>query len=375
MSFSIVTHRNHCRAVSAAEIQSAEPTGPCLTIRMPPADPAVLQGIVLKPDLSMVRSAGHSPAFPGGFLARLDGGTLIPPYSQLADGSTVLWDSWYQWGGQEAIDRHRQAIETHFKQPRRSVSVPGSHIALARDCDLNWGHWLIEIVPSLALAEGLPALADAKVVVPAGLSPTQRELLSAVGVSEDRLLLYPPDQGVYEFERLYWPSSSFHLGMMSPHVPVWLKSKLFQAYGIPDRSTRRRLYVSRQDAPRARIRNEDELIARLIPEGYEIVVPSQLSLAEQVALFASADVVMGPHGAGLTSTIFCQPDTLLISLNERDGWFMSFSAWCGFVYGATELNGIDFDPVTEDGAVNIDHVLHFADWMIRTRDAERRSGA
>ena len=327
----------------------------------------------MKPDASLVGWSGDSSSFPAGFLVRLDKGALIPPYSLLVDGSTVVRDPWYQWGGQEAADRHFRTMVDYFSRPRRSEFVPGSHIALARDCDLNWGHWLIEIVPSLSLTEDLPALSDAKIVVPAGLSPTQRQLLAAVGVSEHRLVSYPPADGVYEFERLYWPSSSFHTGTLSPHVPVWLKNKLFQAYGTPDRRTRgRRLYVSRQDAPRARLRNEDELIARLIQEGYEIIVPSRLSLAEQVALFASADVVMGPHGAGLCSSIFCEPDTLLISLNERDGWFMSFSAWCNFFYGATERSGIDFDPVTEDESIRVDHVLRFADWMIKTRDAERR---
>jgi capsular polysaccharide biosynthesis protein len=39
-----------------------------------------------------------------------------------------------------------------------------------------------------------------------------------------------------------------------------------------------------------------------------------MSYEEQVAIFANADVILAPHGAGLTNLTFCKPSTKVIEI-------------------------------------------------------------
>jgi capsular polysaccharide biosynthesis protein len=43
-----------------------------------------------------------------------------------------------------------------------------------------------------------------------------------------------------------------------------------------------------------------------------------MSVAEQISLFAAAEVVIGAHGAALTNTVFCSPGTKVIEIFAPD---------------------------------------------------------
>lgn len=66
----------------------------------------------------------------------------------------------------------------------------------------------------------------------------------------------------------------------------------------------RRIYVSRADAHKRRVVNEEAVMAELEDRGFERYVLSELSFREQVELFANAGTVVAPHGAGLVNTLF-----------------------------------------------------------------------
>ena len=48
--------------------------------------------------------------------------------------------------------------------------------------------------------------------------------------------------------------------------------------------------------------------------GFEIVCPEELSLEEQVALFAGTGLVIGEYGSGLHNTLFSPPRTIVGSV-------------------------------------------------------------
>ena len=58
--------------------------------------------------------------------------------------------------------------------------------------------------------------------------------------------------------------------------------------------------------------NEPEIVDTLKQYGFESVALETLSLLEQIALMANAEVVIAPHGAGLTNIVFCDPGTKII---------------------------------------------------------------
>ena len=48
--------------------------------------------------------------------------------------------------------------------------------------------------------------------------------------------------------------------------------------------------------------------------GFECVTLSNMRVQEQIRLFKEAQIVVGPHGGGLTNIVFCRPGTQIIEL-------------------------------------------------------------
>lgn len=124
----------------------------------------------------------------------------------------------------------------------------------------------------------------------------------------------------------------------------------------------RRLYVTRANAAARPLANEAELVDLVVTHGFEVVDPGKLPFAEQIALFASASIVMGPHGAGLTNAAFCDGDATLIELRalnrasqspSRNETYRRLSACCGLQYGYLMFDNpafsegweVDLEPV------------------------------
>lgn len=84
------------------------------------------------------------------------------------------------------------------------------------------------------------------------------------------------------------------------------------------RRSGRRLYVSRRDAAKRRVVNEDALVAALGDLGFEVVVPGTLTFAEQVATFSAAEIVVGPHGAGLANSLVMPQGGAMLELHHPD---------------------------------------------------------
>jgi capsular polysaccharide biosynthesis protein len=83
------------------------------------------------------------------------------------------------------------------------------------------------------------------------------------------------------------------------------------------KSSNKKIYVSRKDSTRSRILiNENEIEQYLISKGYEIIVGSDYSGFELLNIYANAEIVVGPLGAGLLNTIFSLGEVRVIALTS-----------------------------------------------------------
>ncbi len=87
----------------------------------------------------------------------------------------------------------------------------------------------------------------------------------------------------------------------------------------------RRLYVSRLGQGRRGVStrlmlNEAEVAAAMAGLGFEVIEPEQLNPAEQIATFASADIVVGPAGSGMFNVVFCRPGTKVLDIESEPNW-------------------------------------------------------
>jgi len=77
------------------------------------------------------------------------------------------------------------------------------------------------------------------------------------------------------------------------------------------------VYVSRANDIERRVVNEDEVLSVLSEFGFKRYRLEERSLVENAQLFADADVIVGPHGAGLTDIVFAGDGTLIELFGEK----------------------------------------------------------
>lgn len=88
----------------------------------------------------------------------------------------------------------------------------------------------------------------------------------------------------------------------------------------------RRVLISRRQSGRRRCLNEDQVLAALAPFGFERYCLEDLSVSEQLCLFAESVLLVGPHGAGFTNLVACSSQATIIELMPRPGAFSHYYA-------------------------------------------------
>ena len=83
----------------------------------------------------------------------------------------------------------------------------------------------------------------------------------------------------------------------------------------PHPDAAKRIYVSRKGANTRQLLNEDELISILESDfEFKTIHNENYSIIDQMRIYKDADIIMGPHGAGLTDIIFSDKPSLFIEL-------------------------------------------------------------
>jgi capsular polysaccharide biosynthesis protein len=113
-------------------------------------------------------------------------------------------------------------------------------------------------------------------------------------------------------ERLLVPSLPGFSGNPTRRACEFLRASFLPAAGGAPAAGPGRLYVSRARAASRRVANEDEVWSVLRGFGFSRVELEDLAFERQAALFASAEWVVGPHGAGLANLVFCRPGTRVL---------------------------------------------------------------
>ncbi|WP_255168330.1 glycosyltransferase family 61 protein [Natrononativus amylolyticus] len=205
----------------------------------------------------------------------------------------------------------------------------------------GYSHWVLKGLPRL---EGLRRWEAEYGVRPSVLLPEAapayvRDSLACFRYGDDRLLEWDgtdtavdrlvvpsvrsPEQRRSAYEQLFEYDLTYKL--TSPAACAWLRSELRKGLegdepsDLPDPPANggRRLYISRADAGRRRVLNEDAVLEALSPLGFESHALSNLAFADQARLFLETDVIVAPHGAGLANLAFASDCALVELFGEK----------------------------------------------------------
>ncbi|MDL0131967.1 glycosyltransferase family 61 protein [Halobacterium salinarum] len=162
----------------------------------------------------------------------------------------------------------------------------------------NYYHWTVEC---LLRAQLLEKYGDETGTYPTLLVPEHRsswmdESLELLNYSGDVVGL---GKDVYQVETLVVPTFPDPI----PQECLWIRDRMKSSLETTDHSDHR-IFVAREDATVRRIANRDAVQPVLDRYDIDTYLLGELSVREQVELFSGAELVVGPHGAGLTNILY-----------------------------------------------------------------------
>ncbi|MEG3910699.1 tetratricopeptide repeat protein [Microcoleus sp. w2-18bC1] len=194
------------------------------------------------------------------------------------------------------------------------VAIEGTVAFFAKNYCHNYYHWMFEFLPQMELLRrsGIDIGSIDKFAVNHCCFPFQRETVSLLGIPLEKIVEIDNNNNHIQARQLL-------VSTVIRESTKWACDFLRREFlndSIIGLQKKQRIFISRKE--RRRVINEDELVAFLSKFGFKSLAPESLSVAEQVSLFAAAEVVIGVHGAALTNTVFCSPGTKVIEIFAPD---------------------------------------------------------
>ena len=182
----------------------------------------------------------------------------------------------------------------------------------ASSSNFNYYHFLFDFLPKLLHYKD--KFDDIDAIVINGPRPSwQLRILSLLEINKEIIVMNNKYSIVSK--KIYAPS---YLSLIS-HPNRLVVDTISQLKHFKDSSGLSKglkfLYVSRQAQSSRRILNHQEFNSLLVPYGFVEIRPEEYSFQQQIGFFNNAEIVIGPHGAGLSNIVFCQEDTKIVEIN------------------------------------------------------------
>lgn len=302
---------------------------------------------------------------PDSFTLEIAGGRLVGDYGAavtpdgILDHETSTYFGVFDWREHPVFLRPTLGAIEH---------VPGTVLSLtARGTAGNYYHFLYDAIARYGVFEDcLPGERVDAIVVPHGAG-YQRQLLELAGIGGH--LVQPARGRTVSADRLLVPSNPNWALQAPPAAVRWLRDRL------PPKEPPAgpvRLYLTRGSAAQTRrYVQEEELVPELERRGFVRLDPGRLSVQEQVDVFSAAEVVVAPHGAGLTNVTFSPPEVKVLEMFpatyvHRGLWAICQALGAEYRYLVADGRGGPQPNagISDDVSIPVDRVLAAVDALL-----------
>ena len=297
---------------------------------------------------------------PKPFVFTVNNAELVGPYATgfTSQGNLIIETTVPSFYGLEQGVSIRALAIKNFSKP--------SPIQLEAACSLvnvwchNYFHWIIDCLSRIEGIEYYQAKTGCQPKLIVSSNPTlwQKESLRLLGYQPENCVCW--NNSRMAIKQLIVLSFRRHsLLELSPQACRWLRQRILSnlpSYTNSEHSFSPRVLISRRKASGRKIINEDEVTEALIPYGFVPYILEEMSFSDQVRLFSQAEIVLGPHGAGLVNMIFSQNLTVIELFGEPiNGIFFTLAKALDFKYAFLRCESIikKFNSKRNDMVVEI----------------------
>jgi hypothetical protein len=242
--------------------------------------------------------------------------SLVPDIWELND--VFLHEDGTIWSAAGEI--FRKCGNRDYPQESELKGIPRFDILIGACHHTNHNpyHWFVDMMPALGWR-----LDMRNSTIPIGIANHARSWAEeSIQLAAEEPVPVARISGTVYVKRLLLPRGGVQL-LAFPHLYerafARLLSKLQPSEGI---EAERPIYVSRRDATRRAMRNEELLEERLNKLGVHTVLLSRLTLKEKISAFRHSPMIIGAHGAGLAYSTFAPPGRKILEiLPVKDGGF------------------------------------------------------
>jgi capsular polysaccharide biosynthesis protein len=276
-------------------------------------------------------------------IADLPGGSVWGPDGTVltADGC-VIQDITRAWG--EAFEDH----PVWAAAPGATVNLPGTAAVIAaRGAAINFSHFLADTLPRIHLIRACSIAVDTWIV--SSLSqPWQREGLRLAGLPLEKTISLT-DVPLITAARLIVPTRTG----FAPTTAAWARSALQSLIRAEPQARTLRLFISRNNASRRRLLNEDDVWAILKARGFLRADFDTISLTEQIKLIHQSQAIVSVHGSALGHMLHAPAGGHVIEITSTgqirpDVWGLAaLAGWAHAIAPATPA-GIQPGHINDD---------------------------
>jgi hypothetical protein len=192
--------------------------------------------------------------------------------------------------------------------------VAGTTAVLVSPESHNYYHWLSDVLPRIRLYQSVLDKID-HFCISSKVPQKFLDLLADFNIPAEKILLVNDGEKLH-FDHLYVSSLPGSEGRSPLWAVDYIREQLIKSQ--PSTSPTTKIYFKRGNSIERKILNEDAVITLLKNNGFEIIEPDSLTVAEQVALMHQAGIIISAHGAALSNLLFSHTGAAVIELFSPD---------------------------------------------------------
>ena len=282
-------------------------------------------------------------------------------------------------------------INSHVAQylPLKSLITESMAIvsepALETACSLvtpwsrNYFHWFTDFLTQLEAVDYYQQRTGVEVkLIVEPPNQWQEASLEMLGFTPQNCFIWKQSTRYLKVKNLLVPSyrrnyANYRYESVDPDACRWVRNRILSYFNlnVDDINPTNKIYISRGQALARKVVNEAEVISALKPLGFVDYKLEKMTFVEQVKLFHQAEIVIAPHGAGITNIIFAQQPIVI----ELFGSFVArtyanLARGLGCKYGCLSFPAAEHQWRWEDSdlLVNIPLLLDLLEQMDKDKE-------